>query len=97
MQQVVKDIKAGSFGNDFKGTSLEFVLSVVLYFLHPTLMPPCNTAIVNGFIAWFGDKIKLGSWSGCLVPAEMASTIRRSDIVWFAPNTSRVVAAFAVE
>ena len=62
---MVKDIKAGSLGNDFKGTSLEFVLSVVLYFLHPTLMPPCNTAIVNGFIAWFGDKIKLGSWSEC--------------------------------
>ena len=29
VQQVVKDIKAGSFGNDFKGTSLEFVLSVI--------------------------------------------------------------------
>ena len=136
VQQVVKDIKAGSFGNDFKGTSLEFVLSVIneqkqlfqgaahpfywkpklripdiyehednkrafgqflesclaatteqqllreidildrrkikglgpavastLYFLHPTLMPPCNTAIVNGFNALFGEKIKLGSWS----------------------------------
>jgi hypothetical protein len=29
VQQVVKDIKAGSFGNDFKGTSLKFVLSVI--------------------------------------------------------------------
>lgn len=29
VQQVVKDIKAGSFGNDFKGTSLEFVLGVI--------------------------------------------------------------------
>ena len=29
MQQVVKDIKSGSFSNDFKGTSLEFVLSVI--------------------------------------------------------------------
>ncbi|MFC7670609.1 hypothetical protein ACFQT0_26920 [Hymenobacter humi] len=35
----------------------------ILYFLHPTLMPPCNTAIVNGFNALFGQKIKLGSWS----------------------------------
>ena len=26
-------------------------------------MPPCNTAIVNGFNALFGEKIKLGSWS----------------------------------
>ena len=31
------------------------------------------------------------------VPAEVASTIRLIDIVWFAPGTSRVVAAFEVE
>lgn len=34
----------------------------ILYFLHPTLFPPFNTAIVNGFNALFHDKIKLGSW-----------------------------------
>jgi type II restriction enzyme len=134
--EVIKDIKSGNFGNDFKGSSLEFVLnciteqkqvfkgashpfywkpklripdiyeneenkkafgrflekcihaiketqiikeiilldqhkikglgpavSSILYFLHPTIIPPCNTAIVNGFNALFNDKVKLGSWS----------------------------------
>jgi type II restriction enzyme len=35
----------------------------ILYFLHPEIIPPCNTAIVNGFNHLFGDKVKLGSWS----------------------------------
>jgi len=133
--QVIHDIKEGTFPNDFKGSSLEFVLSCIteqkqvfegashpfywkpklripdiyesqdnkryfgqflekclnasnentllkeiirldekkikglgpavasiLYFLHPTIIPPCNTAIVNGFNILFNDKIKLGSW-----------------------------------
>lgn len=34
----------------------------IIYFLHPTLVLPFNTAIVNGFNALFSDKIKLGSW-----------------------------------
>ncbi|MEO6852230.1 MAG: hypothetical protein ABI203_08615 [Mucilaginibacter sp.] len=134
--QVIDDIKNKRFGNDFKGTSLEFVLSSIteqkqvfegashpfywkpklripdiyeneankiafgqflencinakneetlikeiqkldaikikglgpavasiIYFLHPTLMPPFNTAIINGFNYLFKDKKKLGSWS----------------------------------
>ena len=136
VMQVVKDIKEGTFGNDFKGSSLEFVLTVIteqkqvfegaahpfywkpklripdiyenetnkqvfaqflenclnakgedqiikeiirldsykikglgpavasiLYFLHPTIIPPFNTAIINGFNFLFKDKKKLGSWS----------------------------------
>lgn len=35
----------------------------ILYFLHPTLFPPFNTAILNGFNALFNDKKKLGSWT----------------------------------
>jgi type II restriction enzyme len=35
----------------------------ILYFLHPTLFPPFNTAIVNGFNLLFNEKIKLGSWN----------------------------------
>lgn len=35
----------------------------ILYFLHPTLIPPFNTAIVNGFNSLFKDNKKLGSWS----------------------------------
>lgn len=38
-------------------------VSSILYFLHPTLLPPCNTAIVTGFNRIFGERIKLGSWN----------------------------------
>ena len=134
--QVIEDIKNKTFPNDFKGSSLEFVLSCIseqkqvfvgvahpfywkpklripdiyenqqnkiafgqflenclnaktedqiikeilkldelkikglgpavasiLYFLHPTIMPPFNTAIINGFNSIFKDKKKLGSWN----------------------------------
>ena len=136
VMQVVEDIKCKRFPNDFKGSSLEFVLTCIteqkqvfegashpfywkpklripdiyenetnkqafgqflenclnakneeqiireiillaelkikglgpavasiLYFLHPTIIPPFNTAIINGFNHLFKDKKKLGSWS----------------------------------
>ncbi len=136
VMQVVDDIKKNKFPNDFKGSSLEFVLTCIteqkqvfqgashpfywkpklripdiyenehnkqafgqflenclnakteeqiikeiirldskkikglgpavasiLYFLHPTIIPPFNTAIINGFNFLFKDKKKLGSWS----------------------------------
>ncbi|HWQ54080.1 MAG TPA: hypothetical protein VN442_10375 [Bryobacteraceae bacterium] len=139
VEQVIADIKAGSFGNDFRGSSLEFVLNSIteqkqvfegaahafywkpklripdiyeneankcafgqflenclqatrddqlvreilklsardikglgpavaniLYFLHPTVLPPSNTAILNGFNLLLGEKKKLGSWAGYL-------------------------------
>ncbi len=34
----------------------------ILYFLHPTLVPPFNTAIVKGYNALTGANVKLGSW-----------------------------------
>lgn len=34
----------------------------LLYFLHPTLVPPFNTAIVKGYNALTGARVKLGSW-----------------------------------
>ena len=141
---VIQDIKTGSFGNDFKGSSLEFVLSCIteqkqvfegaahpfywkpklripdiyeteenkvafgqflesclnatkeeqlikeiiklssrnikglgpsvaniLYFLHPTILPPFNTAIVNGFNLLFNEKQKLGSWESYLKMREV--------------------------
>lgn len=143
---IISSIKEGTFGNDFKGSPLEFVLNCIteqkqvfegaahpfywkpklripdiyenetnklifgqfleaslsanddkllkevikldshkikglgpavaniLYFLHPTIMPPFNTAIVNGFNAVFNDKKKLGSWQHYL---EMRETILR--------------------
>lgn len=139
VEQVIADIKAGSFGNDFRGSSLELVLNSIteqkqvfegaahafywkpklripdiyeneankavfgqflesclqasredqlireilklsareikglgpalaniLYFLHPTVLPPSNTAILNGFNLLFGEKKKLGSWQSYL-------------------------------
>lgn len=34
----------------------------LLYFIHPTLVPPFNTAIVNGYNALTGARVKLGRW-----------------------------------
>lgn len=139
VEQVVADIKAGTFPNDFRGSSLEFVLASIteqkqvfegaahafywkpklripdiyenennktalgqflegclsattesqvireilhlsqrnikglgpavaniVYFLHPTLIPPSNTAMLNGFNLLFAKKQKLGSWTSYL-------------------------------
>ncbi|MCZ2075838.1 MAG: hypothetical protein LC130_12670 [Bryobacterales bacterium] len=139
VEQVVADIKAGSFGNDFRGSSLEFVLNSIteqkqvfegaahafywkpklripdiyedevnkcafgqflencldatrddqllreisklaareikglgpavaniLYFLHPTILPPSNTAILKGFNLLLSEHKKLGSWASYL-------------------------------
>lgn len=146
---VVDDIESGTFPNDFKGSSLEFVLNSIteqkqvfagashpfywkpklripdiyeneankrafarcltqclqsgderrleqavvgladkgikglgpavaniLYFLHPTLFPPFNTAMVKGFNAVFSAKKKLGSWDSYF---EMRETIRSAN------------------
>lgn len=48
----------------------------IVYFLHPTIVPPSNTAMVNGFNALFGDKKKLGSWESYL---EMREVIVRTN------------------
>ena len=149
LKQVIEEIKSGTFGNDFKGSSLEVVLNSIteqkqvfkgashaffwkpklripdiyeneenkrgfgqflesclyasnegqiiseiirlseknikglgpaaaniLYFLHPTLMPPFNTAIVEGYNALFREKKKLGSWQSYL---EMRETIIKAN------------------
>ena len=34
----------------------------LLYFIHPTIVPPFNTAMVKGYNALTGAKVKLGSW-----------------------------------
>jgi type II restriction enzyme len=38
----------------------------LLYFLHPTLAPPFNTAIVRGYNALTGARVKLGRWGDYL-------------------------------
>ena len=42
----------------------------LLYFLHPTIVPPFNTAIVNGYNALTGSRVKLGRWSEFLAMRE---------------------------
>jgi type II restriction enzyme len=42
----------------------------LLYFIHPTLVPPFNTAIVNGFNAVTGSAVKLGRWDHYLTMRE---------------------------
>jgi type II restriction enzyme len=49
----------------------------ILYFLHPTIIPPFNTAIINGFNFLFKDNKKLGSWSEYLKIREVLVEINR--------------------
>jgi type II restriction enzyme len=42
----------------------------LLYFLHPTIVPPFNTAIVNGYNALTGSRVKLGKWDEYLAMRE---------------------------
>ncbi|ERK31752.1 hypothetical protein [Clostridium intestinale] len=57
--------------DSYKIKGLGPAVANILYFLHPTLMPPFNTAMVNGFNAIFSDKRKLGSWSDYLQMREI--------------------------
>lgn len=43
----------------------------ILYFIHPTIIPPFNTAIVNGFNLLFSENKKLGSWRDYLQMREI--------------------------
>ena len=59
----------------------------LLYFLHPTLVPPCNTAIVKGYNAVTGAKVKLGSWphylamrAGILAMNEVSRALLSNDL-----------------
>lgn len=63
----------------------------ILYFLHPTLFPPFNTAILRGFNLLFGDSKKLGSWPAYL---EMRAVIRESNAL-LSPALSTDLGAFS--
>jgi type II restriction enzyme len=47
----------------------------MLYFLHPTITPPFNTAIVNGYNAVTGATVKLGRWDHYLTMREGMITL----------------------
>ena len=59
----------------------------LLYFVHPTLVVPFNTAIVNGYNALTGAKVKLGRWDeylamrrGILALNESARRLLSNDL-----------------
>ncbi|MBI2793275.1 MAG: hypothetical protein HYX66_01325 [Ignavibacteria bacterium] len=58
--QVIKEIIKL---DDLKVKGLGPAVASILYFLHPTIIPPFNTAIINGFNSLFNDRKKLGSWN----------------------------------
>lgn len=62
--------------DSYKIKGLGPAVANILYFLHPTLIPPFNTAMVNGFNAIFSDKKKLGSWTDYL---QMREAIIRTN------------------
>lgn len=49
----------------------------LLYFLHPTIVPPFNTAIVRGYNSLTGAKVRLGRWGDFL--AMRAGILRLND------------------
>lgn len=53
----------------------------LLYFVHPTLVSPFNTAIVNGYNALTGAKVRLGRWDEYLAMRrgilELNASLRR--------------------
>ena len=55
----------------------------LLYFLHPTLVPPFNTAIVNGYNALTGSRVKLGRWDEYLAMRAgiLAMNARHRDLL----------------
>ncbi|OQP65553.1 hypothetical protein A3860_17980 [Niastella vici] len=59
-EQIIKEIIRL---DSLKIKGLGPAVASILYFLHPTIIPPFNTAIINGFNFLFKDKKKLGSWS----------------------------------
>lgn len=58
-EQILKEIMLLDDKN-IKGLSA--AVANILYFLHPEIIPPFNTAMVNGFNSLFNENVKLGSW-----------------------------------
>ncbi len=67
-EQVLTEINQLSSAN-IKGLGPS--VANIVYFLHPTIVPPSNTAMVNGFNALFGSNKKLGSWESYLEMREV--------------------------
>jgi len=87
-EQVLAEISRLA-GANIKG--LGPAVANIVYFLHPTIMPPFNTAMVNGFNVLFHDRKKLGSWESYL---EMREVIVQTNND-FRDQLSKDLGAFA--
>lgn len=50
----------------------------LLYFIHPTLVPPFNTAIVSGYNVLTGASVKLGRWDHYIAMREGILSLNRA-------------------
>ena len=68
----------------------------ILYFLHPTIAPPFNTAIVRGYNALTGANVKLGRWDEYLAMRQglIAFNRRHRDLL---SNDLGAAAAFCFD
>ncbi|MEB0262812.1 MULTISPECIES: type II restriction endonuclease [unclassified Mucilaginibacter] len=83
-QQVVNEIEKP---DALKIKGLGPAVASILYFLHPTWIPPFNTAIINGFNYLFKDKKKLGSWSEYLKIRKVIMDMNRKHSNELSPDT----------
>jgi type II restriction enzyme len=65
----------------------------LLYFLHPTIIPPSNTAIVKGFNALTGARVKLGRWHEFLAMRRGVVELNRTHRTLFS-NDLGAIAGF---
>lgn len=62
----------------------------LLYFLHPTIVPAFNTAILCGFNALTGGKLRLGSWRDYLAMREGVLSLNRQFFGHFSRDLGAV-------
>lgn len=66
----------------------------LLYFLHPTHVPPFNTAIVKGYNLLLKGKVKLGRWDEYLTMREGAIRLNEEYRAYFSNDLGAVAGFF---
>lgn len=69
--QAVRDLEA----HNIKGVGP--ASANLLYFLHPTILPPTNTAIIRGYNLLTGANVKLGRWPEYLAMRQGVLSLNR--------------------
>lgn len=85
VKQVIDDIKNNSFGNDFKGSSLELVLNSI------TEQKQVFIGAAHPF--YWKPKLRIPD----IYEKETLSTIKLIDVLWFQKGTNNILCAFEVE